>query len=52
MIGEQFKALCKFAIENGKKQLNPLQKELLKQAIDCARNYDQLFMVLLWYLKY
>ena len=34
MSEEQIKFLCKWLVENGDRPLSPIQKELIKQAID------------------
>ncbi len=46
MTEEQIKFICKQAIEYGNKPLTDIQKELLKQAIDQSKNWNELAMVL------
>ena len=45
MTEEEVKALCKFAIENGKRDFTQAEKEMLKEAIDSSRNLQELFAV-------
>ena len=42
---ELVKALTKFLIENGKNNLTEVEKELLKQAVDQSRNWQELLTV-------
>lgn len=41
------KFLCKRAIENGQRQLTPVEKELLKKGIDDAKNFQDFLAVAL-----
>ncbi len=45
MTEEQIKFLCKYCVENGNRPLTKEQKEILKQAIDNAKNMDELFNI-------
>lgn len=45
MTEEQIKLLCKWAIENRKQPLTDYEKEILKQAIDSAKNWEELIQV-------
>ena len=47
MTEEQIKALCKFMIENGKRNISDIEKELLKQAVDQSRNWQELIMTMM-----
>lgn len=47
MTEQQIKQLCKFAVENGNRAFTKQEKELLKQAVDDARNLEELFLVAL-----
>ena len=45
MTEQQIKQLCKLAIERSNRPFTEAEKELLKQAIDNARNWDELLAV-------
>ena len=45
MTEEQIKALCKFLIDNGNHSITDTEKEMLKQAVDQSRNWQELFTV-------
>ncbi len=45
MSEEQIKILCKWIVENGGREFSCGEKEILKQAIDKARNMEELFNV-------
>ena len=45
MTEQQIKNLCKWALENGEHRLTDEEKELIKQAIDAAKNIEELFVV-------
>lgn len=45
MTEERIKLLCKLAVENSKKPLTNVEKEVLKQAIDEAKTVEDLFTV-------
>lgn len=45
MREEQLKFLCKWIIDNGNRPLSDKEKELIKQAIDKAKNVDELTAV-------
>lgn len=38
MNEEQYKFLCKWMVDNGRRPLSQLEKELIKQAIDNAQS--------------
>ena len=44
MTEQQIKTLCKFVIERSNRPFTKVEKEILKQAIDNARNWDELIM--------
>ena len=45
MTEQQIKLLCKMAVERSSRPLTKEQKEMLKQAIDKAKNWDELLAV-------
>lgn len=45
MTEQQIKQLCKWAVENSNRPLTDTEKELLKQAIDQAKNINELLVV-------
>ncbi len=45
MNEEQIKLLCKLAVEYGKRPFSRDEKEMLKRAIDCSSNLEELFAV-------
>lgn len=45
MTEKEFKELCKWAVENRKKQLSKEQMELLKQAIDQSKTVEELLLI-------
>lgn len=45
MTEEQIKMLCKFAVEHGNRPFTRVQKETLKQAIDNAKDINELLSV-------
>ena len=45
MTEQEVKALCKFVIEQGKRDFTEVEKEILKQAVDQSRNWEELFAV-------
>ena len=45
MTEEQIKTMCKFMLENGNRDFTELEKEMLKQAIDQAKNWQELFTI-------
>ncbi len=47
MNEEQIKLLCKLAVEYGNRPFSQDEKELLKQAIDQSRDWEELFSVAL-----
>lgn len=47
MTEQDVKFLCKWAIENGQRQLTPVEKELLKNGIDDAKAFKT-FLRLYW----
>ena len=51
MIEEQIKTLCKWIIDNGNRPLSDSEKELIKQAIDKAKNVEELTTVAIAAIK-
>ena len=47
MIEEQVKILCKQIVENSNRPLSDLDKELIKQAIDNAKNGFEMISAIL-----
>ena len=47
MNEQEIKAFCKLAIENSNRPFTKAEKELLKQAVDCANNWDELMAIAL-----
>ena len=47
MNEQQIKLLYKLAVENSKRPFTDKEKELLKQAIDKAKNWDDLIAIAL-----
>jgi len=47
MNEEQLKAVCKFLVENGNRNLSDIEKALLKQAIEQSRNWQELFITMM-----
>ena len=47
MTEQEAKFLCKWAIENGQRQLTPVEKELLKKGIDDAKSFQDFLAVAL-----
>ena len=47
MTEQEAKFLCKWAIENGQRQLTPAEKELLKKGIDDAKSFQDFLAVAL-----
>ena len=45
MTEEQIKFLCKWLIENSSQPLTDLEKEMLKQAVDSSKNWEELITV-------
>ena len=45
MTEQEVKLLCKLAVERSNRPLTKTEKEMLKQAIDAARNWDELLAV-------
>ena len=45
MTEEQLKFLCKWIIDNGNRPLSDTEKEMIKQAIDSAKNIQELTAV-------
>ncbi len=45
MTEEQVKLICKWLVENSSRPLTDLEKELLKQAIDSSKNWEELLTV-------
>lgn len=48
MTEHDVKFLCKWAIENGQRQLTPVEKELLKKGIDDAKSSFKTFLRWRW----
>ena len=51
MSEEQIKFLCKWIVENGDRPLSPIQKELIKQAIDASRDPFEMIAAILVLLQ-
>lgn len=47
MNEQQIKLICKLAVENSKRPFTDTEKELLKQAIDQAKSWDDLLEIAL-----
>ncbi len=47
MNEKQIKLLCKLAIENSKRPFTKAEKEMLKQAVDSAKSWDDLIAIAL-----
>lgn len=45
MTEEQIKFLCRWIIENSSRPLTDMEKEMLKQAIDSSKNWEELLTV-------
>ena len=45
MTEQQIKLLCKLAVERSNRPFTKMEKELLKQAIDNAKNWEELLFV-------
>lgn len=45
MTEEQIKFLCKLLIENSSRPLTDQEKEMLKQAVDSSKNWEELITV-------
>lgn len=45
MTEEQVKLICKWLVENSSRPLTDLEKEMLKQAIDSSKNWEELLTV-------
>lgn len=45
MTEQQIKLLCKLAVERSNRPFTKMEKELLKQAIDNAKNWEELFSI-------
>lgn len=45
MTEKQLKALAKFIVENGKRKLTDVEKEMIKRAIDQSTSLDELLQV-------
>ena len=45
MTEEQVKLICKWLVENSSRPLTDLEKEMLKQAIDNSKNWEELLTV-------
>ena len=52
MTEEQVKFLCKWMVDNGNRPLKELKKELIKQAIDNAKNPQEMIISILALLSY
>lgn len=51
MTEEQYKFICKWMVDNGKRQLSQADKELIKQAIDYARSPEEMVVSILALLE-
>lgn len=47
MTEEQYKFLCKWMVDNGKRPLSETDKELIKQAIDNAKSPTEIVLSIL-----
>ena len=47
MTEEQVKFLCKWLIDNTSRPLSEQEKEVLKQAVDSSKNWEELITVAL-----
>ena len=47
MTEQQIKFICKWIVQNSNRSLSELDKEILKQAIDNAKNVDDLVIIAL-----
>ena len=47
MTVEQYKALCKWMVDNGNRPLSETDKELIKQAIDSAKSPAEIVLSIL-----
>ena len=47
MTEEQYKFLCKWIVDNGNRPLSEMDKELIKQAIDNAKNPKEMVLSIL-----
>ena len=47
MTEEQYKFLCKWMVDNGKRQLSQTDKEIIKQAIDRAKSPEEIVLSIL-----
>ena len=45
MTEEQVKLICKWLVENSSRPLTDFEKEMLKQAIDSSKNWEELLTV-------
>ena len=45
MTEEQVKLICKWLVENSSRPLTDLEKEMLKQAIDSSKHWEELLTV-------
>ena len=45
MTEQQIKLLCKLAVERSNRPFTEMEKELLKQAIDNAENWEELLSI-------
>lgn len=45
MTEQEIKTLYKLVIEQGKRDFTDVDKEILKQAVDQSRNWEELFAV-------
>lgn len=45
MTEQQIKLLCKLAIEKSNRPFTAMEKELLKQAIDNSKNWEELLSI-------
>ena len=39
------KEMCKFVVDHGRNHYSTIQKWMIKQAIDSARNWEELFAI-------
>lgn len=51
MTEQDLKSICKILVENGQKSLTTAEKELIKQAVDASKNWNELITTALIYAK-
>lgn len=51
MTEEQIKLFCRLAIENSPRPLTDFEREVLKQAVDNSRNWEELMLAVITALR-